>query len=83
MLREQNKMPIARIKLTEMLQAGFPNADIEVIELASDGDHYEVHIASDRFKNLNMIAQHRLVHETLGDCVGTTLHALALKTSVK
>ena len=76
-------MPIAKTKLEDMLQEGFPHADIKVIELASDGDHYEVHIASDRFKNLSMIAQHRLVHEVLGDCVGTTLHALALKTSVK
>lgn len=76
-------MPIARTTLEEMLQKGFPNADIEVIELANDGDHYEVRITSECFKNLNTVAQHRLVYKTLGNCVGTTLHALALKTSVK
>jgi stress-induced morphogen len=76
-------MPIAKDKLEEMLQQGFPDANIEVIALANDNDHYEVRIASARFKDLSMVAQHKLVYQVLGHCVGTTLHALALKTSIK
>lgn len=40
--------------------------------------HFEVTIVSDRFENLNRIARHRLVYESLGDFMQTDIHALSI-----
>ena len=37
-------MPIAKIKLEEMIKSSFPNAQIEVIALVDDDNHYSVKI---------------------------------------
>jgi stress-induced morphogen len=76
-------MPISKEDLRHMLTSKFPDADLEIIALANDGDHYEVRIASAQFQGLNMLGQHRLVNQALQGIVGTTLHALSIKTSVK
>ncbi len=40
--------------------------------------HFEVTIVSDRFEDLNRIARHRLVYESLGDFMQTDIHALSI-----
>jgi BolA protein len=40
--------------------------------------HFEVTIVSERFENLNRIARHRLVYESLGDFMQTDIHALSI-----
>lgn len=42
--------------------------------------HFRVRMASARFAGLGRVAQHRLVHQTLGDIV-PRIHALALELS--
>jgi stress-induced morphogen len=76
-------MAIAENILNGMLIEAFPAAEIKIIDLAGDGDHYEVHIADSSFAGMSKIAQHKLVYQALGDKVGGDLHALALKTSIK
>lgn len=76
-------MAIAQQRLFEMVQKDFPEAEIEIKDLAGDDDHYELRIKSEKFNNLSKIAQHQLVYKSLQGCVGTTLHALALKTESK
>jgi len=45
---------------------------------ASGGGHYRLTLASARFSGLNPVARHRLVYQTLGDLMGTRIHALSL-----
>jgi stress-induced morphogen len=74
-------MPIAQNDLEAILREGFPDAEIEVQDLAGDGDHYKAKIVSSAFAGLPRIRQHQLVYGALKGKMGGELHALALETS--
>lgn len=74
-------MPIAQQDLENRLRAAFPDAQIEVQDLAGDGDHYKARIVSSAFAGLNRVRQHQLVNKALADILGGELHALALETA--
>ena len=63
------------------LRAAFPDARIEIEDLAGDGDHYKARIVSKAFAGLNRVRQHQLVYAALKGKMGGALHALALETS--
>ncbi len=74
-------MPIAKEKLEKILAEKFPQAKIDVIDLAGDDDHYSVIIADKIFTNKTKIEQHRLVNKALADYLDSgILHAMQLKT---
>lgn len=64
--------------LEQTLRGAFPDAALEVLDTTGTDDHFAVTIASARFAGMSRIAQHRLVHEALGDTVGREIHALSL-----
>ncbi|MFC3070689.1 BolA family protein [Phenylobacterium soli] len=74
-------MPMPIEALEAALREGFPDAQIEVQDLAGDGDHYKARIVSPAFKGLPRVKQHQLVYAALKGRVGGELHALALETS--
>ena len=74
-------MPIAQTDLEAILREGFPDAQIEIQDLAGDGDHYKARIVSTAFAGLNRVKQHQLVYAALKGKMGGELHALALETS--
>ena len=73
-------MPMPVEALEACLREAFPDAEIEIQDLAGDGDHYRARIASDAFKGLPRVRQHQLVYAALGGRMGGELHALALET---
>jgi len=74
-------MPIALPDLEAILREGFPDAQIQIDDLAGDGDHYRARIVSAAFAGLPRIKQHQLVYAALKGRMGGELHALALETS--
>ncbi len=74
-------MAVSADILKGMLTEKFPDSEIEIIDLAGDGDHYEARITSAQFNGISKLAQHKLVYDALGNMVGGQLHALALKTT--
>jgi len=74
-------MPMPIEALEAALRDGFPDAEIEVTDLAGDGDHYRARIVSPAFKGLPRVRQHQLVYAALKGKVGGELHALALETA--
>ena len=74
-------MPMSSSDLEAALREGFPDAQIEIDDLAGDGDHYRARIVSPAFKGLPRVRQHQLVYAALKGKVGGELHALALETS--
>jgi stress-induced morphogen len=76
-------MPIDRDILYNTIRAGFPDADIELIDTAGDSNHYELKITAREFGDLSKIEQHKLVHKLLKHCLGSDLHALSIKTYIK
>lgn len=76
-------MPMAAADIKSMILEAFPDADIEIIDLAGDGDHYKAIVKSDGFAGMNRIKQHQSVYASLKGKMGGELHALALETSLK
>jgi len=72
-------MPAATLEAE--LRAAFPDARIDIDDLAGDGDHYRARISSPAFAGLPRVRQHQLVYAALKGKVGGELHALALETS--
>lgn len=73
-------MAMAEQDIVAMLKAALPNAEIEMIDLAGDNDHWKAVIVSEQFRGLSRVAQHQLVYKALGNKMGGELHALALET---
>lgn len=74
-------MAIAIDELEKLLKDAFPEAKIEIQDLAGDGDHYRAFIEAAEFEGLSRIKQHQLVYAALKGKMGGELHALALQTS--
>ena len=74
-------MPIAKKKLEEILVKNFPQAQIEVIALVDDDNHYSVKIIDKIFAGKTRVEQHKLVNNALKEILGDVLHAMQLKTS--
>ncbi|MCY1672192.1 BolA family transcriptional regulator [Novosphingobium sp. SL115] len=73
-------MPAAEIEA--MIRAALPDAQVEITDLAGDGDHYAARVVSAAFAGLPRVRQHKLVYEALGGRMGGDLHALQLTTAV-
>ena len=73
-------MPMPITELEAALREGFPDSEIQVEDLAGDGDHYRARIVSKAFSGLSRVKQHQLVYAALKGKMGGELHALALET---
>lgn len=67
-------------KVRALLDAGFPGAEIELVDLTGTKDHYQARIVSEAFAGKSLIEQHQLVYRALGDAMSGPIHALALRT---
>jgi stress-induced morphogen len=76
-------MAMSAEELEGLLRAAFADADIEIQDLAGDGDHYKAVIRSAAFAGKTRVAQHQLVYSALQGRMGGALHALALETAPK
>jgi stress-induced morphogen len=76
-------MPMSAPDIESLLKAAFPDAEIEIEDLAGDGDHYKARIRSDAFMGKSRVQQHQLVYAALKGRMGGELHALALDTGAK
>ena len=74
-------MPMLAADLEADLREAFPDATIEIEDLAGDGDHYKAKIISTAFNGLSRVRQHQLVYAALKGKMGGALHALALETA--
>jgi stress-induced morphogen len=75
-------MPMAANDIEAMIRSALPDAEIEIRDLAGDGDHYAARVVSASFAGLNRVRQHQLVYKALGGRMGGELHALQLETAV-
>jgi stress-induced morphogen len=72
---------MAAADIEALIQAGIPDARIEITDLAGDGNHYAARVVSETFRGLPRIRQHQRVYESLGGRMGNELHALQLTTA--
>jgi stress-induced morphogen len=76
-------MPMDAKEIEALIRAKFPDAEIEIKDLAGDGDHYAAHVVSAAFQGKSRVQQHQMVYEALGGRMGGVLHALALTTQAR
>jgi stress-induced morphogen len=73
---------MAASEIETMILAAFPDARIEIRDLAGDGDHYAARVVSESFAGMSRVRQHQAVYAALKGKMGTELHALQLETAV-
>jgi stress-induced morphogen len=76
-------MPMSAPDIESLLKAAFPDAEIEIEDLAGDGDHYKARIRASAFAGKSRVQQHQMVYAALKGRMGGELHALALDTGAK
>ncbi|MBA2934273.1 BolA family transcriptional regulator [Sphingomonas sp. CGMCC 1.13654] len=74
-------MPMAADEIAGLIKAGIPDAEVEITDLAGDGDHYAAKVVSESFRGVPRVRQHQKVYEALGGRMGGVLHALQLTTA--
>ena len=74
-------MAMSLAELETMLKEAFPDARVEVKDLAGDGEHYAATVVSAAFRGVSKVRQHQMVYAALNGKMGGDLHALALTTS--
>jgi acid stress-induced BolA-like protein IbaG/YrbA len=52
----------------------------DFIEVRGDGQHFEAVIVSSAFSGKNMVQQHQIVYDALGERMREEIHALSMKT---
>ncbi|WP_419808798.1 BolA family protein [Sphingomonas sp.] len=75
-------MPMAADEIAAMIRQALPDAEVEITDLAGDGDHYSARVSSAAFAGLSRVRQHQAVYAALGGRMGGVLHALQLTTSI-
>ncbi len=75
-------MPMAAEEIERLIKEAFPDARVEIQDLAGDGDHYAAKVVSEAFRGKSMVQQHQMVYAALKGKMGGELHALALQTAV-
>jgi len=75
-------MPMAALDIEDMIRTAIPDAEVEIRDLAGDGDHYAAKVVSPSFAGMSRVRQHQLVYKALGGRMGGELHALQLETAV-
>jgi len=74
-------MAMSLSEIETMIREAFPDARVEVRDLAGDGNHYAATVVSASFKGVSKVKQHQAVYAALKGKMGGELHALALTTS--
>lgn len=75
-------MAMAAGDIEAMIRAAIPDAEVEITDLAGDGDHYAAKVVAESFRGLPRVKQHQVVYAALGGRMGGVLHALQLTTAV-
>ncbi|HXI86213.1 MAG TPA: phosphoribosylformylglycinamidine synthase subunit PurL [Parvularculaceae bacterium] len=76
----ENRMPMSADAIKAMILEALPDAQVEIDDLAGDGDHYRARVVSNAFRGKSRLQQHQLVYRALKGKMGGELHALALET---
>ena len=70
-------------EIEDLIKNSIPDANINIQDLAGDGNHYSAIIVSSIFNGKSKIEQHKIVYNSLKGKMGNELHALAITTKEK
>ena len=67
-------------EIENLIKEALPDAQVEIQDLAGDGNHYSATVISSEFSGKTKIQQNKIVYNSLKGKMGNELHALAIKT---
>ena len=70
-------------EIEAMIREAFPDAQIEMKDLAGDDNHWAATVKSAAFAGKSRVQQHQMVYAALKGNMGGVLHALQLTTAAK
>lgn len=73
-------MPMPAAEIDRLIKRALPDAEVEIIDLAGDDDHFSAIVTSAAFTGVSKLKQHQMVYAALGSNMGGALHALQLQT---
>ncbi len=79
--RKGGKVSMKAEEIERLIKEALPDAQVNISDLAGDGDHYSALVISRQFEGKTRVQQHQLVYDALQGRMGNELHALALQTS--
>lgn len=74
-------MAMQAAEIERLIKLALPDADVEIRDLAGDGDHYAAKVVSAAFRGKSRVQQHQIIYAALQGEMGGLLHALALQTA--
>lgn len=74
-------MPMAGDEIIRRIRLALPDAEIDLMDLAGDDDHWEAVVRSAAFRGVPRVRQHQMVYRAIGEDMGGRLHALKLTTA--
>jgi stress-induced morphogen len=75
-------MAMAGPDIEHLIKQAFPDAQVIIVDLKGDGDHFGARVTSAAFAGKSRVQQHKMVYDALQGQMGGALHALALETVV-
>lgn len=66
--------------IEKLIKTALPDAQVEARDMTGGGDHFEVSVKSEAFRNKSILNQHRLIYNALGDAMNGPIHALKINT---
>lgn len=75
-------MPMTASEIEKRIKAAFPDAVVQLRDLAGDDNHWAATVISEQFRGKSRVEQHQMVNAAFGADMGTTLHSLAIQTAV-
>ena len=64
-------------KIKQGIENGLPGA---IANVDGDGVHFQTIVVYDGFAGRSTVQRHRMIYQSLGDKVGTEIHALSIET---
>ena len=75
-------MAMESAEIERLIREAFPDARVDIRDLAGDGDHYAATVVAEAFRGKNRVQQHQMVYKALQGRMGGELHALQVTTVV-
>ena len=75
------RMAMESADIERLIKQALPDAQVIIVDLAGDGDHYAARVKSEAFRGKTRVQQHQMVYAALQGEMGGALHALALETA--
>ena len=67
--------------LKSLIEAGIPDAQVDVRDLRGTGDHFRVEVTASAFEGMSLIKQHQMVYAAVGEEMTNAVHALSIHTA--